>query len=157
MKVQVKYKSYDSNNRGGIKHQQVIPTGANSNQKRINMIETMQEFYQLFDKESKWHHKRKLTKQKYDPAWTQHKNLEEAKKNNDKRSFSVASHHVWEADILRHNAVVDDVVYSYLAKCSANSYKDKDERDLYVEIYDLYYIELLDIHGAKTIYTSLFK
>ena len=155
MKFTAKFNEYGSPNRGGKRHKQVIPTGANGDELRIQAIAVMQEFYQVYHRNSNWHHNSKLSKQKYDSAWTPAKNLEEAKKNNDKRRPSVKSHHVWEADILRHNVVVEDVVYSNLLRISRSHSVDPEEQELYCEIYDRYYIEVVDYHGAKTNFKDL--
>ena len=156
MKFSAKLKEYDSPNRGGIRHKQVMPVGANANDIRIESIELMQEFNRLFERTSVWHHKNKLPKQQYDPAWTQHKNLAEAKKNNHKRKATVQTHYAWEADILRNNVVVDDVVSSNLKRLKAEGWNNSAEVALYCEIYERYYIQVIDIHGPKTNYTDLF-
>tara|TARA_R110000772_G_scaffold228586_1_gene339299 strand:+ start:409 stop:885 length:477 start_codon:yes stop_codon:yes gene_type:complete len=155
MRFRAKFNEYDRPNKGGMRHKQVIPVGANANDIRIESIELMQEWHDLYQKNTQWHHTEKLPKQNYDPAWTQHKNLAEAKNNNDKRKTTVQTHYAWEADILRNNVVVDDVVSTNLQRLQLDDWNNSEERDLYCEIYDRYYQEIVDIHGPKTNYLDL--
>ena len=101
----VKIKPFASSNKGGVAHNQLVqPDPA----KQL-MMDTMEQFTAFFNNMRNYHHKEKLPRTGNDAAQTQKWHIKEITKNNINRRNNI-NHLIYEADVLRHNNVVEDIV-----------------------------------------------
>jgi len=104
-KFTVKLKPFGTSNKGGVTHNQIHQ----SEFQRQHMLDIMEDFLLLFNKLPALHHKNKLRRIGLDPAKDIKWHIKELTKNNKGRRDNI-KHLIYEADVLRHNNVVEDVV-----------------------------------------------
>ena len=127
----VKIIPFKGANRGGIKHNQIHQ----SELCRQAMLDLMDEFLLYYDAIPQYHHKKKLPGTGSDPAQTQAWHIKQLKKNMSGRRQNV-SHRIYEADVLRHNNLVEDIVKQLDASGKPDAYLTK--------VIDNYWIDMTE-------------
>jgi len=104
-KFTVKLKPFSSINRGGVAHNQIHQ----SELCRQQMLDLIEEFQLFYNAVPQYHHKNKLPKTGVDSKQTQAWHVKQLTKNHAGRR-SNPSYKLYQADVLRHNNLVQDIV-----------------------------------------------
>ena len=128
-KFTVKLKPFSKVNRGGVAHNQVHQ----SEPHRQEMLDLIEDFQLFYNAVPQYHHKKKLPKTGADASQTQAWHVKQLTKNHAGRR-AMTTHKLYEADVLRHNNLVESVL---------NSLDREGKSDAYlVKLIDTYWIDM---------------
>jgi hypothetical protein len=128
-KFKVKIKPFKSKNAGGVAHNQLHQPEA-QRQKMLDMSELL---IQLYNKLTSTHHKKPLPAVGLDGERTQVWHIKKLSSNTSGRRANI-NHLIYEADVLRHNAVLKDIINQLGAKGNTPEALASIMDELYIEL-----------------------
>lgn len=128
-KFKVKIKPFKSNNLGGVAHKQLHQPEP-QRQKMLGMTEDLIAVYKSMPS---IHHKKKLPAVGLDGQKTQQWHIKKLADNTSGRKEHM-NHLIYEADVLRHNAVLEDIIKQLGKKGNSQDKLDTIRDALYIEL-----------------------
>ena len=128
-KFKVKIKPFKSKNKGGVAHNQLHQPEA-QRQQMLNMSELL---IKIYNKLTSTHHKKPLPAVGLDGERTQAWHIKKLSSNTSGRRENI-NHLIYEADVLRHNAVLMDIINQLIEKGNTQEKITSIIEDLYIEL-----------------------
>lgn len=128
-KFKVKIKPFKTNNKGGVSHKQLHQPEP-QRQKMLSMTEDLIAVYKSMPS---IHHKKKLPEVGLDGKRTQEWHIKKLTSNTSGRKEHI-NHLIYEADVLRHNAVLEDIIKQLGKKDNSQESLDAIRNELYIDL-----------------------
>jgi hypothetical protein len=128
-KFKVKIKPFKSKNKGGVPHMKLHQPES----QRQQMLVMTENLIKVYNKLTSTHHKKPLPAVGLDGERTQAWHIKQLSRNTSGRKEHM-NHLIYEADVLRHNAVLEDLLKQLGKKGNTTELLNDIRNELYIEL-----------------------